>query len=93
MLNYIAGIVIFLLVLLAKQSLARALLLKKQVAISVVTIVISEALMLLMVYLSIRSFGLDGRKILVGFLMSTMLTIAVYFKRFMAKKSGIEKNG
>lgn len=93
MLSYIAGIVIFLLVLVAKQSLTRVLLLKKQVAFSVIIIVLSESLMLFLLYQTVGNYGLDSDKIIVGFLLSMMLTVAIYSYKFIAKQSETKEDG
>jgi len=93
MLSYIAGIVIFLLILVAKQSLARVLLLKKQVAFSVITIVISESLMLFLIYNSVGKYGLESIKIMLGFLLSMVITVAIYSYKFMAKQSETKEDG
>ena len=73
--------------------MARALLLKKQVAFSVITIVISESLMLFLLYSAVGKYSLESDKIIVGFLLSMMLAVAIYVYRFLAKQSETKEDG
>ncbi len=87
MLDLFAGIVTFLLLFIAKRTLVSVLLSKKQVALSVAIIVLSELLLMFVLYISIYKYRLSGIKLFIGFLMSMTVMIGFYCYRFLAKGS------
>jgi len=83
MLGYCAGLVVFSLLFLSKYALSRVLLNKKQVALSLVTIITSELFLVLLIYISIEKYGLSGIRIVIGFVVATLISFAIYgFKSF-----------
>jgi uncharacterized membrane protein YqjE len=88
MLDFFAGLVIFLSLFIAKKRLVELILFKKQVALSVAIIVLSESLMLFMLYISIDKYRLDGIKLLAGFLASLSIMLVFYCIKFLKKDTG-----
>ncbi len=95
MYNFIAGILIFLLLFIAKRGLIFALfsLKKKQVAFLVTIIIVSELLMIFMLYIFIDKYKLDSVKLFIGFLMGLMAMIVYYCCKALSKGSEKIKNG
>ena len=69
MLDFLAGLIIFLLLGFSKYSLSRVLLWKKQVALTLALIVTSELFIVLLLYIFIDKFELSGIRILIGFIV------------------------
>jgi hypothetical protein len=86
MLEYCAGFVVFSLLFISKYSLSRVLVTKKQVALSLITIVTSELFMLLLIYISIDKYDLSGIRIVIGFVLATALGFAAYGIKSFFKK-------
>lgn len=76
MLDILAGLVIFLLLLFSKYSLSRVLLWKKQVALTMALIVTSELFIVLLLYIFIDKYKLSGIKIVIGFIGTAVLFLA-----------------
>ena len=88
MLGLCAGVVVFILLLVSKYALSHVLIKKKQVALSLITIVTSELSLVLLIYISIDKFGLSGIRIITGFLLATLASFALYgLKKILSAQS------
>lgn len=81
MLGYCAGLVVFTLLIISKFTFSWVLINKKKVALSVLTIVTSELLIVLVIYISIDKFGLSGIRILIGFILAMALSLTALMVR------------
>lgn len=90
--SFIAGFIIFALLFLAKNRLAFVLIHKKQVALSLFIIVLSELLMIFILHVSINKYRLDSLKLLIGFMIGVTLVTAYYSYKFLARSSEREEN-
>lgn len=87
MLAFLAGLIIFIVLFSSKFFLAKVILTKKQVALSVFVIVVSEVLIFAIPYYAIRKFGLDSKLIISGFLVALLLMIVYFGLRFFKNKN------
>ena len=86
MLGYCAGIVVFTLLLISKFTFSWVLIAKKKVALSVLTIVTSELLIVFVIYISIDKFGLSGIRILIGFTLAMTLSLMAFMVKKLLEK-------
>lgn len=91
MLDFFAGVVIFLLLFTAKRTLVLLLLEKKQVAFSLAIIVLNELLMMFLLYIFVNKYRLNGIKLLIGFLTSITIMVIFYGYKFKFLAKGSEK--
>jgi|GEM_PF-3028771 len=86
MLGYCAGVVVFTLLIISKITFSWVLINKKKVALSVLTIVTSELLIVLVIYISIDKFGLSGIRILTGFILAMALSLTAFVVKKLLEK-------
>ena len=78
MLEFGAGFLSFVLLFISKYSLVKLLLQKKQVAFSLTTIVLSELFLILLLYISIDKYKLNGIRIVIGFMVTALICGIIY---------------
>jgi len=78
MLEFLAGLLVFLLLFLSKYGLSRVLLWKKQVALTLGLIVTSELFIVLLLYIFIDKFKLSGIRILIGFIVGIFMFVGLF---------------
>lgn len=88
MLELCAGFVVFSLLLLSKFALSKVLVTKKSVALSLATIVTSELFLVLLIYISIDKYDLDGIRIVIGFVAAAVASFTVYGLKTFFPKDG-----
>lgn len=87
MLNFIFGLIIFLVVLLAKFGITQIILYKKNLYLWLTVVIIAEISAVAALYVAFSVLGMTGEKFIFGFIFGLVTLLLIYVISFMTKDS------
>ena len=87
MLNFLFGLVIFLIILLAKFGITQIILYKKNLYLWLTIAVGAELLAVASLYIAFLHLKMSGEKFIFGFIFGLVTLLLIYVISFMTKKS------